>query len=118
MSKKKTKIVSVSIKSTKQRLRILNGMFQLTEKELTILAAFLDKDKELEGTGISVFSAEAKKSIAEQLNIEDFNTLNVYIKRLKDKQALIYKGKYEFNKLVKRDKNEKGILFRWKEKKN
>ena len=118
MSKKKTKVVNVTVKSTKQRLRILNGMFQLTEKELTILAAFLDKADQLEDTGISVFSAEAKKSIAESLDIDDFNTLNVYIKRLKDKQALIYTGNYEFNELVKRGKNEKGILFRWKEKKN
>lgn len=112
------KIVRVKLKNTKQYLRVLNGMFELTNKELSVLAAFLNKHKELKSLGISVFSAEVKKQIAEELDIDDFNTLNVYVKRLKDKNALIYTsgGGYRFNPLIVKKDNEKRVIFEWQEK--
>lgn len=114
-----TKVVRITLRNTKQYLRVLNGMFELTNKEMAVLAAFLDKHKELKDLGISVFSAEVKKQIAESLGIEDFNTLNVYIKRLKDKNALVYNdGSYFFNKLIVKRPKEKRVIFEWQEKKS
>lgn len=118
MSQKRKKIVKITLRDTKQYLRVLNGMFNLTEKELIVLAAFIDKLHALKGTGIDVFSAEVKKQIAEELEIDDFNTLNVYIKRLKDKNALRYTSAYKINPLLLKTDDEEGILFKWQEKKN
>jgi len=116
MSQKGKKIVKITLRNTKQYLRVLNGMFNLTDKELTVLAAFIDKLEQLRGTGIDVFSAEVKKQVASELDIDDFNTLNVYIKRLKDKNALRYDGSYRINPLLIKKKDEEGVFFKWQEK--
>lgn len=110
-------IITINLKNTKQYIILLNGLFQLTDKEVIILEAFINKHRELEGLDIDVFSAEIKKQIAKSLDIDNFNTLNVYVKRLKDKRALIYKdGSYKINSMLMDRK--KGIRFRWQEKTN
>lgn len=116
---KDRKVIKVTLRNTEQYLRILNGMFKLTDKEILVLAAFIDKQKELESTGLNVFSTEVKKKIAEELGMDDFNTMNVYVKRLKDKKAVIYKNStYKVNPiLIKRDW-EKGVYFLWQTKTN
>ena len=116
MTKPTKKIIKVTVKSTKQYLRILNGMFVLTDKELDVLAAFIDKQKVLAPTGISIFSTEAKKLIAAELDMEHFNSLNVYIKRLKDKRALIYNDTYKINPILLIEDEEEGIFFKWQKK--
>lgn len=107
------KKVTITIRSTEQYIGILNGLFNLTEREIVILAKFIDMHNELKELGIDPFSAEIKKKIADDLGIDDFNTLNIYIKRLKDKNALRYKDKYQINPLLLITPNETGIEFIW-----
>lgn len=106
------KQIKINVNSTRQYLQIFNGMFKLTDRELTILAKFLDKYHALNEQGIDPFSATVKKAIAKELDISDFNTLNIYIKSLKDKKAIRpHKGSYQFNKLVLRQPEEEGVTF-------
>ena len=94
-------------------------MFNLTDKEILVLSKFIDMHKKLNSEGIDVFSAEIKKKIAEQLSMDDFNTLNIYIKRLKDKNAIRKKGStYQISPLLIMKENEEGVEFLWQTKKN
>jgi len=109
------KKVSIKVNSTINYLKIFNGMFNLTDKEILILSKFIDMHNELKKINIDVFSAEIKKKIADDLEIEDFNTLNIYIKRLKDKHAIRKKeGSYQINPLLLKNDNEQGVEFIWK----
>lgn len=111
------KKIPIKVNSTYNYLKIFNGLFSLTEKEMVILSRFIDMHNELKKNKIDVFSAEIKKRIAEDLQIEDFNTLNIYIKRLKDKKAIRYhENAYQINPLLLRKTNEKGVEFIWQTK--
>lgn len=89
-------------------------MLKLTEKEIIVLAAFVDKHTALEEHDIDVFSAPVKKQIAESLNMDDFNVLNNYIKAFKDKGAIRnIKGKYQFNPVLIRTEDEEGVFFKY-----
>lgn len=89
-------------------------MFNLTDKELVIIAKFIDMHKELSDHKIDVFSAEIKKKVAEDLLIEDFNTLNIYIKRLKDKNAIRpHRGSYQISPILIKEEDEEGVQFIW-----
>ncbi|MEX0596283.1 MAG: hypothetical protein WD512_07260 [Candidatus Paceibacterota bacterium] len=78
------------------------------------MTAFIDKYHELKDHKINVFSTDIKKQIADELDMNDFNVLNVYIKSLKDKNAIRYvKGNYIFNSLLIRKENEDGVTFLW-----
>ena len=84
----KKKKITVNIDSTYKYLQIWNGIFNLTNKELQILSAFIDvHNKE----SINLCSIPNKKKVAKVVEIEDHNTLNNYIKRFKDKGAMIKK---------------------------
>lgn len=110
------KKIEIKITSTYNYLKVFNGMFSLTDKEMIILSKFIDKYNELKSNKIDPFSAEVKKRIAEDLNIEDFNTLNVYVKKLKDKNAIRVKGdSYQIHPLLLKKEKEKGVEFLWKE---
>ena len=85
MTKKK---ITVNIDSTYKYLQIWNGIFNLTNKELRILSAFIDVNNK---ESINLCSIPNKKKVAEVVEIEDYNTLNNYIKRFKDKGAMIKK---------------------------
>lgn len=113
MNNKETfkKVIKVNPKTTKAYIQIFNGMFNLTEKEMIVLAAFIDKHKQLTEHGIDVFTSQVKKQIAEQLDMTDFNMLNNYIKAFKDKNAIRYiNGKYQFNPLLLKG-DEEGVFF-------
>ncbi len=75
-------------------LILFSGILKLTAKEIDVLAAFINAKLRLEAAGIkmNVFTPEVKKIVAKQLSMNNFNSLNVYIKSLKDK-GVIYKGK-------------------------
>lgn len=89
-------------------------MLKLTDKEIIVLAAFVDKHMDLKEHDIDVFSAPVKKQIAESLNMEDFNVLNNYIKAFKDKGAIRnIKGKYIFNPVLIRTEDEEGVFFKY-----
>lgn len=84
------KKIKVSIDSTRDYIQLLNGLFNLTNSEMDVLAEFVKLKVSLDKSDIDInaFSTQAKKKVAERLNKEDFNTLNTYIKRLKDKGAI------------------------------
>jgi len=86
----KKKVLRVPAKTHLQYLQLFNGLFELTTRELEVLAAFVTLHLHLKKTGVQVnaFSADLKKRAAQELGYDDFNHLNVYIKRLHDKKAI------------------------------
>ena len=90
------KKLKVKADTTLKYLQVFNGILELTDKELQVLSKFIDL-----GDTIDLCSPSIKKVVAKDLNIKDHNTLNNYVKRLKDKGA-IKKGKngYELNPIL------------------
>ena len=75
----KNKKITVNIDSTYKYLQIWNGIFDLTNKELQILSAFIDVQNIKEE--VNLCSVGNKKAVALMVGISDYNTLNNYIKR-------------------------------------
>ena len=102
------KKITVNIDSTYKYLQLWNGIFNLTNTELTILSAFIDVDKLTEYNNFC--SIEIKKSVARIVGIKDPNTLNNYIKKFKDKKVISKVGSnYVLNKLLEPNENS-GII--------
>ena len=92
--------IQIKAETTFKYLQIFNGILELTDKELLILSKFIDL---AETTNIC--SSDSKKKVAESVGIEDPNTLNNYVKRLKDKGAISKnKNGYIVSQLLKKDK--------------
>jgi ABC-type lipoprotein release transport system permease subunit len=88
--------IKVNTFNVLQYLQVFNGIFNLTDKELEILALFVEIN-----TSDNLCSIENKRVVAERLNIEDPNTLNNYVKRLKDKNAIVLiDNKYKLSKAL------------------
>jgi len=83
----KKKRVTIKANTTYKYLQLWNGIFNLTEKELTILSCFIDVRNTLNVS--SLCGIDNKKEVAKLLNIKDPNTLNNYVKRFKDKGVII-----------------------------
>tara|TARA_Y100001963_G_C6452163_1_gene296352 strand:+ start:19 stop:348 length:330 start_codon:yes stop_codon:yes gene_type:complete len=81
------KTIRVNINTTYKYLQIWNGIFNLTDKELEILAAFIDTQEITQD--INLCSIPNKKQVARMVGIKDFNTLNNYIKKFKDKGVML-----------------------------
>ena len=91
--------LNIKANSIYKRVQIWNGIFDLTNKELEILAAFIKVN--LTSKSKNFCTKKSKDEVARIMKFEDPNTLNNYIKRLKDKGAFLYKkGKYDVNKLL------------------
>ena len=91
--------ISIPVSTTFQYLQIFNGLLELTDKELEILSKFVDLS-----TTVNLCSAENKRAVAESLGMADPNTLNNYVKRLKDKNAIQKtKNGYRLSPLLKID---------------
>ena len=75
--------IKIQPETTYQYLQVFNGILELTDKEMTVLSKFVDL-----GTTVNLCSAENKKLVAADMDIVDPNTLNIYVKRLKDKGAI------------------------------
>ena len=84
MIKKK---ITVNIDSTLKYLQLWNGIFNLTDKGLQILSTFIDVQSITEE--VNLCSVRNKKEVARIVGIKDHNTLNNYIKRFKDKGAML-----------------------------
>jgi hypothetical protein len=90
------KPIKIKAQTTFKYLSFFNGLFKLTENELKVLAALIDNTTE-----VNLCSAANKKKIAELLEIKDHNTLNNYVKRLKDKKAILKdKANYKLNPML------------------
>jgi len=91
--------IKINPTTTYQFLQVFNGILELTDKELEVLSNFIDLS-----TTINLCSPENKKLVAEKLKIDNPNTLNIYVKRLKDKGAIKKtKNGYILSKLLERN---------------
>ena len=75
--------ITVNIDSTLKYLQLWNGIFNLTDKGLQILSAFIDV--QIITNEENLCSVRNKKEVARIVGIKDHNTLNNYIKIFKDK---------------------------------
>ena len=100
----KKKKITVSIDSTYKYIQLWNGIFNLTDKELTILAAFIDVNNITEE--VNLCSIRNKKEVARMVGIKDYNTLNNYVKKLKDKNAIeLTNDGYKLHRLLRNEEN-------------
>ena len=83
----KKRRITVKINSTIKFIQLWNGIFNLTSKEIEILAQFIDVNS-IKGND-NVCSVDNKKDVAALVGIADYNTLNNYIKRFKDKKVML-----------------------------
>lgn len=91
--------VNIKTNTTQKFLQIFNGILELTDTELKILAEFIDSSET-----VNLCSPTNKKKISDKLGIKDHNTLNNYVKRLKDKKAIVQtKNGYELAPILKRE---------------
>jgi hypothetical protein len=91
--------VKIKANSIYKRLQIWNGIFDLTNKELEVISAFIKVN--ITAKRKNLCSKKNKDDVAKLLQFEDPNDLNNYIKKLKDKGALTFnKGSYEVNKML------------------
>ena len=98
----KKKKITVNINTTYKYLQIWNGIFNLTNKELEILSAFIDVQNIKDD--FNLCSINNKKAVAKMVGISDHNTLNNYIKRFKDKGAMLKKeNAYKLNSFLSPD---------------
>ena len=93
------KKITVKADSTYKYLQLWNGIFNLTNTELIILASFIDVDDIAGNTNFC--SMQNKKAVAAGSGIKDPNTLNNYIKKFKDKGVIQKVGSnYVLNRLL------------------
>ena len=106
--------ITINVNSTYKFLQVWNGIFNLTIMELKVLSALIDCAKTLEDPNIC--SSKVKKQAARIVGLKDFNTLNNYVKKMKDKKA-IHKGSlgYVVNRLFNLDTNKVEININWNE---
>ena len=78
--------ITVNINSTLKYIQLWNGIFNLTDKEATILSHFIEVNNFKKEDNIC--SVSNKKDVAALVGIKDYNTLNNYIKRFKDKKVM------------------------------
>ena len=83
----KKRKITVNIDSTLKYLQLWNGIFNLTDKGLQILSTFIDVQSITDE--VNLCSVRNKKEVARIVGIKDHNTLNNYIKRFKDKGAML-----------------------------
>lgn len=80
----KKRKITVNIDTTYKYVQLWNGIFNLTDKELAIISAFIDTNIIRED--INICSVANKKAVARIVGIKDYNTLNNYVKSLKIKE--------------------------------
>jgi hypothetical protein len=91
--------IKITLNSPFQYIQFWNGVFNLTKTELQVLSLLITVNESNEFKNLC--NLENKKAVAVAMGIKDHNTLNNYIKRLKDKEALLIKDKnYIVNKLL------------------
>lgn len=104
--------IEVNLSKTQHFVRLFNGIFDLTKKEMQVMSAFLDQYVKLKGTGISAFSTESKKAVAKRLKMDDYNALNIYLKKLVEKRAVVKGEEYSINPLLlPLGKDEENIVW-------
>tara|TARA_R110002012_G_scaffold1863_11_gene9032 strand:- start:10720 stop:11040 length:321 start_codon:yes stop_codon:yes gene_type:complete len=97
------KKITIKADTTLKYLQLWNGIFNLTDMELEVLAVLVDSSDSLD----DVCNVSVKKTAASILKIEDYRTLNNYVKRLKDKGAInLDKKSYKVNSILNPKTND------------
>lgn len=87
-------------------------MFNLTDKEKKVLTYFLEF--KYTNPSVNVFNAEIKRTIALDMGLSNFNTVNVYMKTLRNKKALLYDSYgYKFNPIFLDILHSDGFEVTW-----
>tara|TARA_R100000951_G_scaffold48309_1_gene41050 strand:+ start:2742 stop:3083 length:342 start_codon:yes stop_codon:yes gene_type:complete len=106
--------LTIKVASTRKYLNLWNGIFNLTPKELRVLSTMVDVARKKKEQNIC--NVKVKKEAARLLEEPDFNTLNNYVKKLKDKGAIKKVGKnYELHKLLKRGTSKVTVNLNWED---
>ena len=88
--------LTLKLDTTAKYIGFWNSIFKLTSKEMSILLDFVAIESKY-----GLCTLESKKVVASSRNIADYNTLNNYVKKLKDKNAIEFKdGKYQLHKIL------------------
>tara|TARA_R100000353_G_scaffold59437_1_gene47176 strand:- start:171 stop:527 length:357 start_codon:yes stop_codon:yes gene_type:complete len=94
--------ITINADTTTKQISIWNGIFDLTKKEIQVISNLIDAEA-VTRTG-NIADVKNKRAAARNMGISDYNTLNNYIKRLKDKKALIVKNNnYTLHPLLNAD---------------
>jgi len=113
----KKRRITVNINSTIKYIQLWNGIFNLTSKEIEILSHFIEVNafKQEE----NVCSVSNKKDVAAIIGLNDYNTLNNYIKRFKDKQVMIKKKSgYVVNPFLDMETTNVEVIIKHEHKQN
>tara|TARA_R110002167_G_C12458741_1_gene632508 strand:- start:266 stop:610 length:345 start_codon:yes stop_codon:yes gene_type:complete len=99
----KKRRITININNTLKYIHLWNGIFNLTSREAEILAHFIDVN-EIRGSK-NICAVDNKKDVAVLVGLKDYNTLNNYIKRLKDKKVMLKQkdGNYKINSFLETD---------------
>mgnify|MGYP003109812978 FL=1 len=104
--------ITIKVNSTFKYLQLWNGVFNLTDMELRVLAALVDCNQITEDKNLC--TSKNKKAAARSLGIKDFNTLNNYVKKFKDKGAIRKDGKnYVLNQLLNTNTESVQVNVKW-----
>jgi len=88
--------LTLHLTTTAKYVSFWNSIFKLTSKEMSILLDFIAASDKY-----GLCTLEAKKVVALGRDIADYNTLNNYVKKLKDKNAIEFKnGEYRLHKIL------------------
>lgn len=89
-------ILRITADTSLKYLQVFNGILELTSRELEVLSKFIDLSET-----VDLCSQSNKKLVADSMDIKDPNTLNNYVKRLKDKGAIrVGKNGYELSPIL------------------
>lgn len=107
----KKRRITVNIDTTLKYIQLWNGIFNLTDKEAEILSQFIEVNKVKDND--NVCDVSNKKDVAALVGIKDYNTLNNYIKRFKDKRVLIKQenGDYKVNPFLDADTTHVEVII-------
>lgn len=90
--------INIKADTTYKYLQVFNGILELTQREMLVLSKFIDFSE-----SDNICSQDTKKKVADDMGIKDPNTLNNYVKRLKDKGAITKnKNGYIVSKLLQK----------------
>ena len=94
--------ITLKLDNISKYFQFWNSFFGLTAKELEVLITFAEVNEITEDHNIC--SKHNKKQVASLVGIRDYNTLNNYVKKLKDKNVLVLdKNNYVLNKILSPD---------------
>jgi hypothetical protein len=93
--------LTLKLTTTAKYISFWNSIFNLTKKEISILLDFISIS-----STYGLCTLEAKKAVSTQRNIKDYNTLNNYVKKLKDKNAIeLTNDGYKLHRLLRNEEN-------------